>query len=166
VIAEIAAWTLCFPVASVLMVARLLGYGRTTPEERVAALLHWYPAEWRARHGDELAQLLLDAIDGGRHDLRMSLDVAREGLLERMRAPRWNRIRAGFLIGTGSTMLIPQGIVAALLTPFDLPRSWFVALYAGADVRWLVLGVMIGGGLLLIERGTRIYATDCAPSAG
>jgi hypothetical protein len=83
-----------------------------------------------------------------------------------MRAPRWNRIRAGFLIGTGSTMLIPQGIVAALLTPFDLPRSWFVALYAGADVRWLVLGVMIGGGLLLIERGTRIYATDCAPSAG
>ena len=51
VIAEIAAWTLFFPIAIVLMFRRLLGYGQQTPEGRVDALLRWYPARWRERHG-------------------------------------------------------------------------------------------------------------------
>jgi hypothetical protein len=169
VIAEIAAWTLFFPVAIVLMAARLLGHGRKSPEQRIDALLAWYPAAWRARHGEALAELLRDATAGGRDGFLMSVDVAREGLTERVRAFRWQPVRAGFLIGTGSTMLIPQGIVAAILSQFDLPRSWFLALYVGQDARWLVVGFMVGAGLLLIERGTRIYTAGChsrASSAG
>lgn len=161
VIAEIAAWTLFFPVAIVLLALRLLGYGRTTPEGRIEALLAWYPARWRAQHGEELAQILRDAIAGGRGGFRMSVDVAREGLAERTRAFRWQPVRAGFLIGTGSTMLLPQGIVAAILSQFDLPRSWFLALYVGPEARWLVIGFMVGAGLLLIERGTRTYTAGC-----
>ena len=45
---------------------------------------------------------------------------------------RGRRIAAGFLTGTGWTMVLPQGIVAAMLGQIEgFPPSWFVALHAG-----------------------------------
>jgi hypothetical protein len=91
----------------------------------------------------------------------MSLDVAREGLAERLRAVRWDRVRAGALIGLGWTMFFPQGVVAAVLTQFDIPPSWFLALNVGGDEQWLVVGLMVGVGLFLVDRGMHTYAVDC-----
>ena len=84
---EIVAWTVFFPVALVLAAApqarlRL----RRRRRARVAALLRWYPEAWRERHGDGLGELLRDTIEDDRDGLRVSLDVAREGTLERMHA--------------------------------------------------------------------------------
>ncbi len=91
----------------------------------------------------------------------MAVDVAREGVAERLRTLRWDRIRAGAMIGTGWTMFFPQGVVAAVLTQFDMPPSWFAALNVGGDEQWLVIGLMVGLGLLLVDRGMHTYAVDC-----
>jgi hypothetical protein len=162
VIAEIAAWTLFFPVAIVLMMRRLLGYGQATPEGRVDALLRWYPERWRERHGDTYAQILLDTIADGRDDFRMTVDVAREGVIERGRAFRWDRAWASLLVTVGWLMFFPQGIVATLLSFIPgMARSWFVALYFDGAERYLVLGGMVAVGLLLLDRGMQILAVDC-----
>ena len=159
IVAEIAAWSLfVVPLAVLLTARRLLGYGRgVTADQRIDALLRWYPPAWRERHGDALAELLREADDG----VLVRLDVAREGVYERVRAVRWDRVRAGLLIGLGWTMFFPQGVVAAALTQVDLPPSWFLALNVGGDEQWLVVGAMVGIGLLLIDRGMHVYAVDC-----
>jgi hypothetical protein len=163
VIAEIAAWTLFFPVAIVLMARRLLGYGRETPEGRVDALLRWYPERWRERHGETYGQILLDTMADGRGDFRMRVDVAREGVIERGRAFRWDRAWASLLLTLGWIMVVPQGIVAAILSFIPgMPKSWFVALYVDGAEQFLVLGGMVAIGLLLLDRGLQILGTDCA----
>jgi hypothetical protein len=161
-IAEIAAWTLFFPIAIVLVIRRYLGYGRESDDGRVDALLTWYPAPWRARHGERFSQLVRDTLAGGRGGLRMRLDVAREGVIERRRAFRWEGLWASLLFTLGSVMVIPQGIVAPILGFFDAPRVWFAALYFDGAERWLVVGGMIGIGLLLIDRAVQIYAPAAA----
>ena len=75
-----------FPAAFVLALRRALGHGTVGPDERVAALLRWYPEAWRERHGEGLSEVLHDTIADDRDGLRVSLDVAREGLVERARA--------------------------------------------------------------------------------
>jgi hypothetical protein len=168
--AEIAAWSLFLvPLAALLTARRLLGYGRgVTREERVDALLRWYPAGWRERYGAGLAELLHDADADGRDDVRLRLDVAREGVVERVRAIRWRAVLGGALVGTGWTMFFPQGVVAAVLTQVDVPPSWFLALNLGPDEQWLVIGLMVGVGLLLVDRGSRMLHRHCgrASSAG
>jgi hypothetical protein len=163
VIAEIAAWTLFFPVAIALMLRRLLGYGQETPEGRVDALLRWYPERWRERHGETYSQILLDTIADGRGDFRMTLDVAREGVIERGRAFRWDRAWASLLLTVGWIMFFPQGVVAAVLSFIPgMPQSWFVALYVDGAAQFLVLGGMVAIGLLLLDRGLQLLAADCA----
>jgi hypothetical protein len=169
ILAELVAWIVFFPLAIVLLLARALGYGSKTPEQRVETLLAWYPAGWRERHGAELAAILHDAIADGRDDLRMALDVAREGMAERLRTIRGRRVTGGLLTGLGSTMVVPQGIGAAILGQFEtVPPGWFFALHVGGDELWLVCGAMVAVGLLLIDRGLRLAAHTCrrAQSAG
>jgi hypothetical protein len=163
VIAEVAAWALFFPVAILLMTRRLLGYGQTTPEGRVEALLRWYPERWRERHGETYAQILLDTIADGRGDFRMAVDVAREGVIERGRAFRWDRAWAGLLVTVGWIMFFPQGVVATGLSFIPgMPGSWFLGLYVEGEERFLVLGGMVAIGLLLLDRGLGLLAADCA----
>ena len=150
--AELVAWVVFFPVAIVLLALRVLGEGRggDTPA-RVRALLRWYPAAWRERHGDEFGALLEDAIDGGRDGLRLSLDVARSGIVERVRASTASRRVAGVVSTLAWIMLIPQGIVASILSFFGaVPPGWFVALHVEAPARWLVVAGMIAGGTVLL----------------
>jgi hypothetical protein len=161
-VAEIAAWTLFFPVAIVLVIRRQLGYGWKTTDGRIEALLQWYPAPWRARHGERFTELLRDTLADGRGGLRMRLDVAREGVAEQRRAFRWEELWASLLITLGTIMVIPQGIVAPIIGFFDGPRTWFLALYFDDAERWLVVGGMIGIGLLLIDRAIQIYTPATA----
>jgi hypothetical protein len=164
-VVEILAWTLVWPLIG-LLIDRLIH--PRTPERRVARLLGWYPRAWRERHGDELAELLRDAIADGRDDPRMTVDVARAGLGERLRATRARRVAAGFLIGTGWTMVIPQGIVAAIFAAAGTPPWGFVALRADGPATWLICGAMVVFGLLLVDRGMRLasWTRPRAQSAG
>jgi hypothetical protein len=73
---------------------------------------------------------------------------------------------ASLLLTVGWILVLPQGIVAPILGLFDAPRTWFVALYFDGAERWLVVGAMIGVGLLLIDRGIRIYAPLREATAG
>jgi hypothetical protein len=119
---------------------------------RVAALLSWYPAAWRERHADELGELLRDTIEDDRDGLRVSLDVAREGTLERMHAFDPHRAAAAAMLTVGWIAVLPQGVIAALFLAFDGPKSWFLAQYVESPQSWLVVAAMIAGGLVLIDR--------------
>ena len=159
ILVETAAWILFFPIAIVLLVRRQLGYGWQTDEGRVDALLQWYPAPWRHRHGERFSELLRDTIAGGRADLRSRLDVAREGLAERRRQFRWDGVWSWLLLTVGWIMVLPQGIIAPILGLFDgFPPTWFVALHVDGLDRWLVAAGMVAVGLLLIDRGLRVAA--------
>ncbi|HTS99949.1 MAG TPA: hypothetical protein VMI33_25375 [Streptosporangiaceae bacterium] len=51
---------------------------------RAARLLRWYPAGWRARYGEEFAELLLAEFAEQPRSWRRAADVARGGLLARL----------------------------------------------------------------------------------
>ena len=69
-------------------------------------LLRWYPAAWRARYGEELEELIVEATGGGRVPWKMRLDIVLSGTRERLRAsgltgdgvPPDERSRAGSLL--------------------------------------------------------------------
>jgi hypothetical protein len=52
-------------------------------ERRARLLVHWYPASWRERYGDEFCALLEAELAERPHSVRRALDVARSGLLAR-----------------------------------------------------------------------------------
>lgn len=162
--AEVVAWVLLFPVAVVMLLLRVLGHGYASVDTRVWALLQWYPAAWRERHGEEFAAILQDAIEGGHDGLRLSLDVARAGIAERVRTLHASRLGAGLAAGLGWTMIIPQGIVAAVLSQVGgVPPSWFLALHVAGPARWLVVGGMVAGGAVLVATSFRLFARTCSP---
>jgi len=68
-------------------------------------LLRLYPAGWRARYGDELEALIVDASGGGRVPWRTRADVVRAAARERAAAaglggagPAGERVRGGVLL--------------------------------------------------------------------
>jgi hypothetical protein len=53
-------------------------------DRRAARLLRWYPPAWRARYGDEFAELLIAEFAERPRSWRRAADVARGGLLARL----------------------------------------------------------------------------------
>jgi hypothetical protein len=53
-------------------------------ERQAARLLGWYPASWRARYGEEFAELLLADLAEQPRNWRRTADVAAHGLLARI----------------------------------------------------------------------------------
>ena len=49
------------------------------------SMLHWYPARWRARYGDEFSAMIEDDLGGRRPTVRYRLAIARSGVNERLR---------------------------------------------------------------------------------
>jgi hypothetical protein len=56
----------------------------SVPEARAARLLRWYPPAWRARYGDEFAELLIAEFAEQPRSWRRTADVVRGGLLARL----------------------------------------------------------------------------------
>jgi hypothetical protein len=120
-------------------------------ERRVARLLRWYPEAWRTRHGDAFAALLEDTIDDGRGGLRVSVNVAREGLAARLETVERRPTVAGACWVLGSVTLIPQGLVPLVMLLTEVPtRSWFLALYLPPPFSWPTAAVMIAVGLTML----------------
>lgn len=57
---------------------------RDASARRAARMLRWYPAGWRARYGDEFAELLIAEFDEQPRSWRRAVDVVRGGLLARL----------------------------------------------------------------------------------
>ena len=100
VLASIVFWTLLSPLALGWLVLWLIDRYRALDkspaakrERRVTRLLRWYPAEWRARYGDEMAALLHDMIIEGRGGPRLGLNVVKEGLAAAAAPPARRRVR-------------------------------------------------------------------------
>ena len=121
---EIVAWTVFFPVALVLARAPHARLRR-----RVARRRAWrrccagIPRRGASTTASELGELLRDTIEDDRDGLRVSLDVAREGTIERD-ARRSTRARAvaAAMLTVGWIAVLPQGIVAAVFLAVDGPQ--------------------------------------------
>ena len=153
--ASLVFWIFLWPLALLWPVARLVHRLLTQEpgptarrERRVARLLCWYPAAWRARYGDEFAALLHATIEDGRGGPGMSLNVAREGLAARLTAVE-PRTAIAMWCGTLCWIpLFPQGIVPLAMMLTETPaRSWFLALYLPSPFSWLTAAAMIALGL-------------------
>jgi hypothetical protein len=57
-----------------------------SPQARANRLLHWYPASWLERYGEEFKALLVADISEHPQSTRRTVDVARRGLLARLAA--------------------------------------------------------------------------------
>ena len=99
------------------------------PYER---LLRWYPPEWRARYGDEMAALLEDTFPDGRVTLRCRLGLVRAGSAERARA---------------------AGLVGPSADPHRRLRA------GSALVLWGWCAVVIGGALFAKFTDNWVHAT-------
>jgi hypothetical protein len=163
---SIAFWTVLWPLGLVALTvwlvrreARLRRTGAHV-ERRVARLLRCYPRAWRERHGDDLADLVRDALADGRGGPRMALDLAREGLATRFAGLAAPRTRATLALASCSIPLVPQGLVPLVMTFTGAPsRSWFLALYVPESLQRPVAVLMIGIGVALLAGGLRLART-------
>lgn len=57
---------------------------RADPAVRAGRWLRWYPAEWRARYGEEFRALLVAEMEDGPRWLRLGVDVAAGGIMARL----------------------------------------------------------------------------------
>jgi uncharacterized membrane protein YeaQ/YmgE (transglycosylase-associated protein family) len=76
----------------------------------VARLLRWYPSDWRARYGDEFEAMLYSTLNAGKGGVRLSLDVAKEGLIARV---------------------IGSGVVGTMAPPLKRARASVAEIFVG-----------------------------------
>jgi hypothetical protein len=97
------------------------------PRRRIAILLRWYPANWRARYGDEFAELLVADLAERPRCWRRTADVAVSGTLAR---------------------LSQAGLGGQRLAPADQARASLAAL-GGALAVFLTAGTAVWSQLLI-----------------
>jgi hypothetical protein len=184
-VAQVVAWTVAWTFASLVLTTGVIWVvnrrrvrGVSGTERRVQQLLYWYPDEWRARYGDELAALLHDTIDDGRDGIRLTLDVARAGLAAHWECVRTDVARSfdragvkGFAAETllWSLCWIPlfqQGIAALVMKLAGAKSSgWFLALRAPEALQWPAIAGMVAVGLLALVAAVRMTQRRAAASA-
>jgi hypothetical protein len=150
--AEFLAWLL-FPLGLLWMLYdRACRWAGSTPQQRVARMVRWYPEDWQARHGDEFGALLTDAIAAGEDGPRMWLDVAREAAAVRLQAAVRARRTwvAGVLWTLGVITILPLTLV-----PIALGREGVAE--PVLDDPWVAAVATIVSGLVLIALSVRLF---------
>jgi hypothetical protein len=98
---------------------------------RVRRLLRWYPRSWRARYGDEFAELLRADLADRPRDRRRTADVISSGLLARCTAagltshelPPAEQIRAG-IVTVGCALAAFGALGVAMLAQLATGWQW------------------------------------------
>ena len=133
---------------------------------RAARLLRWYPAAWRARYGDEFAELLIAEFAEQPTSWRRAADVARGGLLARLaraglagyQPESPEQVRAGLATAAcamaasgalGVAIVGPPAEVTVTLTAYGRPEAW-VAIGFGAVMLVVVLDFPAAGLFMII----------------
>jgi hypothetical protein len=136
---------------------------------RAARLLRWYPAAWRARYGDEFAELLIAEFAEQPRSWRRAADVARGGLLARLtragltghppQSPE--RVRAGLATAAGA--LAAFGVLGiAMWAQLATGWAWAPPAAAGTTIAMVAMSAAV---LLLAALGL-LAAVPLAWSAG
>jgi hypothetical protein len=104
---------------------------RGTPDDpaaRAARLLRWYPRAWRARYGDEFAELLIADIAERPRSAARTLDVARGGVVARLAGAGLcgvgGRHGAASLATLGCSLAVFLGIGAAMWSQLTIGWQW------------------------------------------
>jgi hypothetical protein len=96
---------------------------------RASALLRWYPKDWRARYGEEFAELLLCDLTERPRSWRRTVDLARNGMLARLSAA-----------GLGGNALEPSDQARASLASLGCALAVFlafgVAMWSQLTIGW------------------------------
>jgi hypothetical protein len=133
----------------------------TAPREasarRAARLLRWYPAAWRARYGDEFAELLIAEFAEQPRSWRRAADIARGGLLARLtraglaghQPPSPEQVRAG--LATAACALAAFGALGVAMWA-QLATGWAWAPPAAAGPT-IAMAAMSAAVLLLAVLG-------------
>lgn len=115
-------------------------------------LLQWYPARWRARYGEELAELIVNMSDGRRLSWRLRADVAAAGARERLRVKNVGDPRSGGRIVLWAwAIFILAGMIVAKTT-----EHWQSAIQGGhpvASAAFLALIVLAAVTAVLVLAG-------------
>jgi threonine/homoserine/homoserine lactone efflux protein len=115
-------------------------------ERRYRRLLRVFPAEWRARHGEDLIATLLDASEPGRSrvSLPQAVDLLRSGMAVRLRLAR-TKVTAS--LGAGGPWWFVAATAATLVAVL-IVRSWVTAVSAGFLVTSMVVVLVPGTGVV------------------
>jgi hypothetical protein len=113
------------------------------PAARAARLLRWYPRPWRARYGEEFAELLVADIAERPRSAARTLDVARGGIVARLAAIGLCGFRvreaaappgAASLATLGCSLAVFLGIGAAMWSQLTIGWQWSRSASAPATV--------------------------------
>ncbi len=156
-------WTLLLPITAMWLAVSLLARYRrldhspeATMHRRVARMLSWYPAGWRARYGEEFAEILGQTIRDGRGGFRLTLNVLRESGALRVAPLARPEVVALMCWSFCWIPLIAQGLVPLILSMLGSPtRAWFIALYTPVPYRWAVIAVMLALGSWMLTTAVR-----------
>ena len=85
-------------------------------ERQVRSLLRWYPASWRARYGEEFAELLRADLAERPRAWRRTADLARCGLAARLASAGLAGGPAALAAGTSASLGTLTGSLAVFLT--------------------------------------------------
>ena len=142
--------------------------------DRVHRLLRWYPASWRARYGEEFAELLVAEMAERPRSWRRNADVIKSGLVARCTcaglsshqlAPA-DQARAG-LAAVGCAIAAFTAFGVAMLAQLATSSQWASPGSAAAAAGTLVMVVaaaclgLIGLAAIVRWPGTR-PRPDCA----
>ena len=130
---------------------------REVPARRAARLLRWYPAAWRARYGDEFAELLMAEFAEQPRSWRRAADIARGGLLARLtraglaghQPSSPEQVRAG--LATAACALAAFGALGVAMWA-QLATGWAWAARADAGTT-IAMAAMSAAVLLLAVLG-------------
>ena len=151
--AELLAWLL-FPLGLLWMLydraCRFLG---SSPEQRVARMIRWYPGEWQAAHGAAFGALLEDAVAAGEDGARLWFDVAREAAAVRLQAAfRARRIWVAATLWTiGVITILPLTLVPLALGREDVAEL-VVDAQAPAAAATIAIGLALFAAALGVAR--------------
>ncbi|GII04527.1 hypothetical protein [Planobispora takensis] len=153
------------------------GMGRERPEPggagpletRYRGLLRWYPADHRARHGEEMVGVLMAGAEPGRRlpDPRDAFDLVRGGIAVRARrfvgpesVPHWrDALNAAAVLAPLYLLVVNLGLSAIPLAVLAWSSGWAVDVYSLLALAWQLAYALVLG---LALAGSRRLAVACA----
>jgi len=132
---------------------------RSAAARRAQRLMRWYPGAWRARYGDEFAELLMSDICERPRSAARTLDVARGGVVARLARTglcgvalgRSEQARASLAL-LGCCLAVFLGFGAAMWSQLTIGWQWSQPAHAATTVATVVTSVTMlafaGLGLL------------------
>jgi hypothetical protein len=136
-------------------------------ERRARRLLRWYPGAWRARYGDEFAELLIADIHERPRSPARTLDVVRSGMVARLARTGLCGVALGApeqarasLASLGCCLAVFLGVGAAMWSQLTIGWQWSEPAHTATTVATVVMSVtmLAFAGLALLAAAPVAWA--------